>query len=54
MRQNSLWSTAAKHVTLQRIKGSFRDNSQGITGFSSEEESYVLLWNRAIFLWVIL
>lgn len=53
MRQNSLWSTATKHVTLNRVKGSFRDNSQGRSGFSSEE-SCGLLWDGAIFFWVIL
>lgn len=53
MRQNSLWSTATKHLTLNRIKESFRDDSQGRSGFSSEE-SRGLLWDGAVFLWVIL
>lgn len=41
-RQNSLWSTAIKHVTLKRIKGRFRNFSQGRSSFSSEE-SYTFL-----------
>lgn len=53
MRKSSLRSTITKHVILKRIKGSFRDNSQGRSGFSLEE-SYGLLWDEAIFLWVIL
>lgn len=42
-----------KHLSLNIIKESFRNNSQERSGFSSEE-SYNLLWDGAKFRWVVL